>query len=98
MTRATNGTKIASYTTPSSSWSSPTIANGMLYVGCNDWDVYCFSNNVTNEVSTPSQVSTPSPSVTLTRYGLEIVIAIIAATVVIVIVAIGYTVRKQAKK
>ena len=93
-----NGAKIASYTTPSSSWSSPTIANGKLYVGCNNWDVYCFSNNVNNEVSTPSQVLTPSPSVTLTRYGLEIVIAIIAATVVIVIVAIGYTVRKQAKK
>ena len=56
-----NGTKIATYTTPSSSWSSPTIANGMLYVGCNDWNVYCFSNNVTNQAST----STPSHNVTL---------------------------------
>ena len=54
-----NGTKIATSTTPSSSWSSPTIANGMLYVGCNDWNVYCFSNYVTNQVSTPTPSSTP---------------------------------------
>ena len=89
---ANNGTKIASYTNPSSSWSSPTIANGMLYVGCNDWNVYCFSNNVTNEVSTPSQHATS------VVYGLEVVIAIMAAVVVIIIVAIGYKVRKRAKK
>jgi outer membrane protein assembly factor BamB len=41
---ANNGAKLASYTTPSSSWSSPTISNGRLYVGNHDWNVYCFSD------------------------------------------------------
>ena len=52
-----NGTKIATATTPSSSWSSPTIANNRLYIGCNDWTVYCFAENITNQ---PSPTATPS--------------------------------------
>jgi outer membrane protein assembly factor BamB len=88
-----NGTKIASITTPSSSWSSPTIANERLYVGCNDWNVYCFSNYVTNEPSAPSQnTSTP---------GTAILIAVLAATVtaiVIVVVAVGYVIKKRSRK
>jgi outer membrane protein assembly factor BamB len=47
------GTKMATAATPSSSWSSPTISNGRLYVGNHDWNVYCYTNNITNEASLP---------------------------------------------
>jgi eukaryotic-like serine/threonine-protein kinase len=87
-----NGTKIATATTPSSSWSSPTIANGRLYIGCNDWNVYCFSNYVTNEAS-----STPSNNVTSGTISVA-VIAAIAAVVIIATAALGYVIRKRAKK
>ena len=88
-----NGAKIAAYTTPSSSWSSPTIANGMLYVGCNDWNVYCFSNDITNQTST----STPSHNVTLAP-GLLAFVAAIAIVVVVVVAVLGYVIRKRGKK
>jgi outer membrane protein assembly factor BamB len=90
-----NGTKIATATMPSSTWSSPTIANGRLYIGCSDWNVYCFSNNVENQTSTPTP--TPSNTFSLEPTSIELIVAIVA-TVVIVIVAIGYALRKSAKK
>jgi outer membrane protein assembly factor BamB len=86
-----NGTKIATTTTPSSSWSSPTIANGRLYVGCNDWNVYCFSNYVTNETSTSSQN-------VASEYIPVVVIAAIAAVVVVATAVVGYVIRKKAQK
>jgi hypothetical protein len=52
-----NGTKIAIANTPSSNWSSPTIANGRLYIGCNGWKFYSFSNDIISQAS----VSTPAP-------------------------------------
>ena len=85
-----NGTKIASTTTPSSSWSSPTIANGRLYVGCNDWNVYCFSNYVTYEASPPPQNGTSG--------GYILAVAVIAVIVAAVAVAVGIAIRKRAKK
>jgi outer membrane protein assembly factor BamB len=88
-----NGTKIATATTPSSSWSSPTIANDRLYIGCNDWNVYCFSGYVTSQVSTPA----PSHSVTLAP-GLLALIAGVVAVVVVAVVAVAYVVRKRSKK
>jgi outer membrane protein assembly factor BamB len=90
---ANNGTKIASFTTPSSSWSSPTIANERLYLGCNDWNVYCFANSFTNEVS-PSQPDSPNAtSLQFTSLVIAIVIVVLLA-----IVAVGYSLRKQTKK
>ena len=90
---ANNGTKIATSTTPSSSWSSPTIANGMLYVGCNDWNVYCFSGYVTNQVSTPA----PSNNVTL-GYDLVTVVAVVAIVAVVALFTADYAIRKKTKK
>jgi len=87
-----NGTKIATATTPSSSWSSPTIANGRLYVGNNDWNVYCFSNYVTNQTS-----STPSNNVTSGTISVAVIAAIVAV-VIVATAALGYAVRKRAKK
>ncbi len=59
---ANNGAKIATATTPSSSWSMPVIANGRLYLGCNDWNVYSFSDVANNQVSTPTPTPAPTPS------------------------------------
>jgi outer membrane protein assembly factor BamB len=94
-----NGAKIATYTTPSSSWSSPTIANGMLYVGCNNWNVYCFSNYVTNPSSTTTPSSTPTTSNSPTLGStLEGVIVFVAVALFISIVALGYLIMKRAQK
>jgi len=40
---ATNGEKLDFYTFTSNSWSSPSIYGGRVYLGNNDWSVYCFS-------------------------------------------------------
>jgi outer membrane protein assembly factor BamB len=54
-----HGEKIATYETPSGSWSSPTIANGRLYIGNHDWNVYCFSGKTdsTTPSTTPNNAS-----------------------------------------
>ncbi len=89
---ATNsGAKMATYTTPSSSWSTPTIANGLLYIGCNDWNIYCLST--TNQATT-----TTSSNSLILEHGLLFLIAIIAVVVVVVVVAVAYANRKNNKK
>jgi outer membrane protein assembly factor BamB len=90
-----NGTKMATAVTSSSSWSSPTIANGRLYIGCNDWNVYSFTNSVNNQTTTPT--TEPPHNVT---YGsaMEEAIAIIVAALVIVAIGVGYIVRKKSRK
>ncbi|MCJ7762408.1 PQQ-binding-like beta-propeller repeat protein, partial [Candidatus Bathyarchaeota archaeon] len=40
---ATDGSKLSFYGTSSNSWSSSTLYAGKLYVGCNDWNVYCLA-------------------------------------------------------
>ena len=91
-----NGTKIATANTTSSSWSTATIANGMLYVGCNDWNVYCFTNDITNHASTlvPSSTPTPTHNVILGST-LAGVIIFIAAALVFAIIALGYLLTKK---
>jgi outer membrane protein assembly factor BamB len=41
---ATTGSKISYFGTDSNSWSSATLYEGRLYVGNNDWNVYCLAN------------------------------------------------------
>lgn len=41
---ATNGEKISVFNTESNSWCSPTIYEGRVYVGSNDWNVYCLAD------------------------------------------------------
>ncbi len=86
-----NGTKIAAATTPSSSWSSPTIANNRLYIGCNDWVVYCFAENIIGQPSPTSNSMSDLivPSVTLT--------VVVLATVVVVTLVLSYIIRKRGK-
>jgi hypothetical protein len=40
---ATNGEKLGRFGTSSNSWSAPTLYEKRLYVGNNDWNVYCLS-------------------------------------------------------
>jgi outer membrane protein assembly factor BamB len=92
---ASNGTKIATVTLPSSTWSSPTIANGRLYIGCNDWNVYSFTENITSTPSSGVPSSTPiagTPTLLSTTF---IAIAITAAALVAVV--LGYTIKKRAR-
>ena len=94
---AENGTTIATVTTPSSSWSSPTIANGMLYIGCNDWNIYCFSEDVTNQAPTPTPTPAPSNNLTLGS-ALMGAIVFIATALIVAILALSYLVLKKPKK
>ena len=57
---ANGGVIIANATTASSSWSSPTIANDRLYIGCNDWNVYCFAETITPQTTTTTPTATPT--------------------------------------
>ena len=92
-----NGTKIAIATTLSSSWSSPTIANGRLYIGCNDWNVYSFSNDIKNQASVSTLTPTPSSDVTF-EARLVIAVAAIVAALIVAMVAFAYLTRKRGKK
>jgi outer membrane protein assembly factor BamB len=42
---ATNGDKLGYFGTSSNSWSAPTIYEGRVYVGNNDWNVYCLDDS-----------------------------------------------------
>jgi flavorubredoxin len=77
---------------PSSSWSSPTIANNMLYIGCSDWNVYAFRENVMNQAST----STSANSFTLAINTLILIGA--TGILVIGVVTMGYIIRKRSNK
>jgi outer membrane protein assembly factor BamB len=85
-----NGAKLASYTTPSGSWSSQTIANTRLYIGNHDWNVYCFANTITATVNSPAENNSNVPSST-------IVIGLIAAIVALAVVTFFYFGRKLKK-
>jgi outer membrane protein assembly factor BamB len=92
------GNKIANATEPSSSWSSPTIANGNLYIGCNDWNLYCYTNNINTNVQ-----PTPTPIPTLTHNAVPITLfdaalAAVATAVIVGTVVLGYVIRKRARK
>jgi outer membrane protein assembly factor BamB len=89
-----NGTKIATSILPSSSWSSPTIANGRLYIGCNDWNIYCFTNEVAYPAPTPTSIPTSNDTY---ESRLVIVIAAIAIALIVAALAFGYLIRKRAK-
>jgi outer membrane protein assembly factor BamB len=88
-----NGTIIANVTLPSSTWSSPTIANNRLYIGCNDWYVYCFEEVTTNTPSpTPTAPANNSATPSMT------IIAIAVTALVILPIALGFVLRRQIKK
>ena len=58
---ATDGAKLSVFNTASNSWSSATVYEGMVYVGSNDWNVYCLAGypatNSTLIIELPEQAS-----------------------------------------
>ncbi len=88
-----NGSKIAAATTPSSSWSSPAIANGKLYIGCNDWNVYCFSEGTTSQTTSTS----PAYNVSI-GHELVVVVAAVATIAVAAMFAASYISRKKTER
>ncbi len=84
-----NGTKIAGVTTPSSSWSSPTLSNGRLYVGNHDWNVYCYTNYVTSEASLPP--------VTQNNQTIHVYAAIVIILTVLAL-AVGLVIKRGHRK
>ena len=41
---ASDGKRLSWFEPNSNSWSSPVVYEGRMYIGSNDWNVYCFSN------------------------------------------------------
>jgi len=81
---ALNGDKTLAYTTPSASWSSPTPSNGRLYIGNNDWNVYCFTALFTSE-QPPNPPVEPSQPINYTYViiGIVVVFALAALSVML---------------
>ncbi|NLD66570.1 MAG: PQQ-binding-like beta-propeller repeat protein [Crenarchaeota archaeon] len=90
---ANNGTKLASVEMPSASWSSPSLANGRLYIGCNDWNVYCFEDNI---ISTIQTNPTPTQTNNLATPLIAFIIIVVTAAA-IAIITLGYTIHKRKK-
>jgi outer membrane protein assembly factor BamB len=86
---ATGGEKLETVTTPSSSSSSPAIYDGRLYVGNNDWGVYCYAPLVNSEPS-PVQVTETTP-----EYSFYLIFAGIVVAIIAVIVAYAFFVRRK---
>jgi outer membrane protein assembly factor BamB len=89
-----NGEKLETTDMPSSSWSSPTIANNMLYIGCNDWNLYAFRENITSQASASASTATNtlkfSPNIALLIGGTSVLVVAVAV--------VGYVIRKRSKK
>jgi outer membrane protein assembly factor BamB len=87
------GNIIANATTLSSSWSSPTIANKRLFIGCNDWNVYCFKENTRTTSTTQATTAPTFDWGTFTWWDYTAII--IAAALAVVI--IGFMLRRKPK-
>ena len=82
------GQELAKATTPSSSWSSPTIANGQLYIGCNDWNLYCYTTAISSSAISTSPSPTPGPPFGTTETYLTAAIVVIVIILIIGLAAI----------
>lgn len=93
------GNMIANASTLSSSWSSPTIANNRLFIGCNDWNVYCFKEDVTGTSAGSSQqpTSTPAPMEPFTWRDYAVITAIIVIVLVIAAMVLYRRTKNKSK-
>jgi outer membrane protein assembly factor BamB len=87
-----HGEKLATYETPSGSWSSPTIANERLYIGNHDWNVYCFSGKTASTMPTTTPNDVPSQPVDF------LLIGVFLAALIILIVGMLLISRKLRTK
>jgi eukaryotic-like serine/threonine-protein kinase len=86
-----NGSKLQTIDMPSSSWSAPVIANNMLYIGCNDWNLYAFREDITNQTS----ASTSTKSFNLSTINLVLLGA--TGIIMVAVVIAVWTIRKRDK-
>lgn len=74
---AQNGSKVSYYDNFGSQiHSNPALYNGSVYVGCQDWNLYCFSDVkptvvTPTETQTPTETSTPTGTLTPTSTPTE---------------------------
>ena len=88
------GAKLETMEMPSSSWSAPTIANNMLYIGCNDWNLYAFRENVTIQATMQTSASTDT-----FKLAPDAPLLIIATAIIVVAVTVfGYVIKRRYKK
>jgi outer membrane protein assembly factor BamB len=92
-----NGTKLDSTEMPSASWSSPTIANGRLYIGNHDWNVYCFTNKITVDKITVDINDSQQPE-KFVSISVELLIVLILAVVIAAVVMVFYRIRRLKKQ
>jgi len=76
----------------------PVIANGRLYLGCNDWNVYSFSDVANSQASTTTPTPTPTPSNNPALPNDVLALIVGLAVVLVVLVAVGYIILKTSKK
>jgi len=88
-----HGAKLATYETPSGSWSSPTIANERLYIGNHDWNVYCFSSKTESIVPTTTPTDVSSEPVDFLLIG-----GFIAALMILIAAMLFLSGKLKAKK
>jgi outer membrane protein assembly factor BamB len=89
---ADQGTKLANYTMPSGSWSSPSLYDGKIYIGNHDWNIYCFAEN---GGSTPALQDNYSPEIDPTLALIAVVAVVIA---VLMMVAISQASKEKPPK
>jgi hypothetical protein len=77
---AYTGDKLSYYEIPSMSWSKPSLYNDKMYLGCHDWNVYCFGEkqvdttyygNSTMSLSSPSIDESPSASAIVSPVAIQ---------------------------
>lgn len=86
---ADKGTKLANYTTPSGSWSSPSIYDGKIYIGNHDWNIYCFTEIVPS--SSPAQNNSNPPI----DVGLAVIVIIAVVIALLLVIYISQTNKKE---
>lgn len=74
---ATNGDIITHVTTPSASWSSPTLVDGRMYVGNNDWNIYCFTDYISPGDSSSGQGVSPDVAYWVAVVAILIVMGVV---------------------
>jgi outer membrane protein assembly factor BamB len=111
---AQNGAKISYYDQFGSQMhSAPALYNGSLYVGCQDWNLYCFSDPqpapltpIPMPVSTPTATPTVVPTATVSPSvvpepeaspSTDMYVIAAAAAVIIVVVAVAAVILRKRK-
>ncbi len=102
---ATNGEKLGRFVTDSNSWSAPSIYEGKVYVGNNDWNVYCLAESILPSPSasptptlSPFNTVTPVPTRMPVDFGTELVAVLVASLAGVGVIALVAFVAVRMRK